>query len=76
MDRAVLSFHSVTEFPKRYISDETVGGFIYVPSMSHLRPRRHSQTDKGRRVLSASQTSQKDHIGSWFSSREEPAISL
>jgi len=41
--------------------------------MSHLRPRRHGQTDKGRRVLLASQ---KDYIGSWFSSREEPAIGL
>jgi len=69
----IIETESVTESPRRYILNETVGGFIYVPSMSHLHPRRHSQTDKGQRVLLASQ---KDHIGSWFSSREEPAISL
>ena len=30
----VINILSVTESPRRYISDETVGGFIYVPSMS------------------------------------------
>ena len=30
----VAIYRSVTESPRRYISDETVGGFIYVPSMS------------------------------------------
>ena len=57
---------NVTESPRRYISEE-------VSSMSHLCPRGHGQTDQGREVLLASQ---KEHIGGWFSSREEPAISL
>ena len=68
------------ESPRRYISDEIVGGFTYVLSMSYLCPiyvpsmfQKTRQTDQGQRVLLASQ---KEHIGSWFSSREEPAISL
>ena len=32
------TFISVTESPRRYISDEIVGGFTYVLSMSHLCP--------------------------------------
>ena len=63
-------FSSVTGSPRRYISDETVVRQMEVSSMSR---RRHGQTDKGRKVLLVTQ---KDYIGSWFSSREEPAISL
>ena len=63
-------FSSVTGSPRRYILDETVVRQMEVSSMSR---RRHGQTDKGRKVLLVTQ---KDYIGSWFSSREELAISL
>ena len=32
---------TITESPRRYISDKTVGGFIYVLSISYLRSRRY-----------------------------------
>jgi len=34
-----VSWLDVTEPSRRYISDKTVGGFINVPSTSHICPR-------------------------------------
>ena len=37
--KRILRIIIVTESPERYISDEIVGGFIYVPSILYLYPR-------------------------------------
>ena len=77
---AELNTKLVTESPRRYISDETVGGFIYVPSMSQrfclcsiYVPEDIVRQIRGEGFWLASQ---KNYIGSWFSSREELVISL